>query len=182
MACRILVPQLGTELGPPQWNGWVLPLDHQGMPGICYLENGGNLPPWPWLEIDVLPLLCWIPIRYWRLQNNETEPWLAKIRLALWSPFSVEDRMILTEVMVKVRLGQGLLELVDLNFDETWSEISSEGGHGNPLQYPCLENPTDRGTWWVTVHKVAKSQTQLKWLSAHIRESPGILFQNTMFH
>ena len=37
--------------------------------------------------------------------------------------------MILTEVMVKVRLGQGLLELVDLNFDETWSEISSEGGH-----------------------------------------------------
>ena len=75
----------------------------------------------------------------------------------MWSPFSVEDRMILTEVMVKVRLGQGLLELVDLNFDETWSEISSEGGHGNPLQYPCLENPTDRGTWRAKVHRVAKS-------------------------
>ena len=25
---------------------------------------------------------------------------------------------------------------------------SSGGGHGNPFQYSCLENPTDRGTWW----------------------------------
>jgi len=25
-------------------------------------------------------------------------------------------------------------------------------GHGNPLQYSCLENPMDRGAWWVTVH------------------------------
>ena len=33
--------------------------------------------------------------------------------------------------------------------------------NGNPLQYSCLENPTDRGAWWVTVHGVAKSQTQL---------------------
>jgi len=29
-------------------------------------------------------------------------------------------------------------------------------GSGNPLQYPCLENPMDRGTWWATVHGVAK--------------------------
>ena len=39
---------------------------------------------------------------------------------------------------------------------------SPGGGNGNPLQYPCLEKPTDRGAWWATVHKVAKSQT---WLS-----------------
>ena len=26
------------------------------------------------------------------------------------------------------------------------------GGHGNPLQYPCLENPMDRGAWQATVH------------------------------
>ena len=32
------------------------------------------------------------------------------------------------------------------------------GGHGNPLQYSCLENPMDRGPWWATVHGVAKSQ------------------------
>ena len=38
-------------------------------------------------------------------------------------------------------------------------------GHGNPLQYSCLENAMDRGTWQVTVHGVAKSQTRLKRLS-----------------
>ena len=32
-------------------------------------------------------------------------------------------------------------------------------GHGHPLQYSCLENPMDRGAWWATVHRVAKSQT-----------------------
>ena len=30
---------------------------------------------------------------------------------------------------------------------------SSEGGHGNPLQYSCLENPTNRGAWHATVHR-----------------------------
>ena len=35
------------------------------------------------------------------------------------------------------------------------------GGNGNPLQYSCLKNPTDRGAWQVTVHGVAKSQTGL---------------------
>ena len=34
-------------------------------------------------------------------------------------------------------------------------------GNGNPLQYSCLENPMDGGTWKVAVHGVAKSQTQL---------------------
>jgi len=33
------------------------------------------------------------------------------------------------------------------------------GGNGNPLQYSCLENPTDRGAWWATAHGVVKSQT-----------------------
>ena len=35
-------------------------------------------------------------------------------------------------------------------------------GHGNPLQYSCLENPIDRGDSQATVHRVTKSQTQLK--------------------
>ena len=34
-------------------------------------------------------------------------------------------------------------------------------GNGNPLQYYCLENSTDRGAWWATVHGVAKSWTRL---------------------
>ena len=36
---------------------------------------------------------------------------------------------------------------------------SPEGGHDNPPQYSCLENPTDRGAWWATVHRAANSQT-----------------------
>ena len=39
---------------------------------------------------------------------------------------------------------------------------SPGGGHGNPLQYSCLENPMDRGAWWAPVNRVAKSQTGLK--------------------
>ena len=41
-------------------------------------------------------------------------------------------------------------------------------GNGNPLQYSGLGNPMDRGAWWqATIHRVAKSQTQLNQLSKH---------------
>ena len=36
---------------------------------------------------------------------------------------------------------------------------SPGGGHGNPHQYSCLENPMDREAWQATVYRVAKSQT-----------------------
>ena len=36
---------------------------------------------------------------------------------------------------------------------------SPRGGHGNPLQYSCLENPMDRGAWWATVH----SHKHIQW-------------------
>ena len=38
-------------------------------------------------------------------------------------------------------------------------------GHGNLLQYSCLEDPMDRGAWQAAVHRVPQSQTQLKQLS-----------------
>ena len=49
------------------------------------------------------------------------------------------------------------------------SSSSSNPGEGNgqPLGYSCLGNPMDREAWWATVHRVAKSQTQLKRLSMH---------------
>ena len=55
---------------------------------------------------------------------------------------------------------------------ETWDSgsipglgRSPGGGHGNPLQYYCLENPRDRGHWRATVHRISKSETWLEWLS-----------------
>ena len=33
------------------------------------------------------------------------------------------------------------------------------GGHGNPLQYSCLENSMDREAWWATVHRFAQRWT-----------------------
>ena len=48
--------------------------------------------------------------------------------------------------------GKGVLE-------EGMTTRSSGGGHGNPFQYSCLENPMNRGFWWDTVHGVTESQT-----------------------
>ena len=45
------------------------------------------------------------------------------------------------------------------------------GGHGNPLQYSILENPMGKGGWQAMVHRVPKSQTQLKLLSIYIHIS-----------
>ena len=44
---------------------------------------------------------------------------------------------------------------------------SPGGGHGNPLQCSCLENPMDTGAWWPAVHRVAQAWTQLKRLRTH---------------
>ena len=38
---------------------------------------------------------------------------------------------------------------------------SPGGGNGNPLQYSCLENSMEKGTWWAIVHGITKSQTLL---------------------
>ena len=55
---------------------------------------------------------------------------------------------------------------------ETWVqslgwEDSLGGGNGNPFQYSCLENSTDRGDWWATVHGVTKSQTMTEHPHTH---------------
>ena len=51
------------------------------------------------------------------------------------------------------------------------------GGHGNPLQCSCLENPTDSRAWWATVHELTESGTRLKQLSTHthMSENSGAL-------
>ena len=41
------------------------------------------------------------------------------------------------------------------------------GGHGNPLQFSCLENPMNRGAWCATTHMVIKSWMWLRWINMH---------------
>ena len=53
---------------------------------------------------------------------------------------------------------------------------SPGGGHHNPLQYSCLENPVDRGAWQAMVHKVTKSWTQLSDLACMHTSSRDLLY------
>ena len=52
----------------------------------------------------------------------------------------------------------------DMDLIPGWGR-SPGGGHGNPLQYSRLEDLMDRGVWWAAVHRVAKGQTRLKYLT-----------------
>ena len=52
------------------------------------------------------------------------------------------------------------MQETDTGSSPEWGR-SPGGGHGNPLQYSCLENSMERGAWWATVHGVTKSQTPL---------------------
>ena len=76
-------------------------------------------------------------------------------------------------IVVKNQIGASQVALVVENLPANAGDVRDMGlipgsgrypggGHGNQLQYFCLENPIDRGTWKVIVYKVAKSQTQLK--------------------
>jgi len=47
------------------------------------------------------------------------------------------------------------------------------GENGDPLQYSCLENPTDREDWWATVHGVSKSD-KLKQLSTSYKSKKSL--------
>ena len=48
-------------------------------------------------------------------------------------------------------------------------------GHGYLLQYSCLENPMDRGTWQATVHRVTQNRTQLKQLAKQEQIKPKVV-------
>ena len=52
------------------------------------------------------------------------------------------------------------------------------GGHGNPLQFSCLENPMDRRASQAIVHGVTKSWTQLKPISTHIQEALELQYES----
>ena len=64
-------------------------------------------------------------------------------------------------VLVVKKLLANAGNIRDVGLIPGWGR-SPGGEHGTPLQYSCLDNHMDRGVWWAIVHRVAKSQTQLK--------------------
>ena len=66
-----------------------------------------------------------------------------------------------------IRLQPTGSQRVGHNWSDSTHAWSTTGeGNGNPLQYYCLQNPVDKGAWWAVVHRVAQSQTRMKWLSS----------------
>ena len=97
------------------------------------------------------------PLQYSDLENSTDSPWSGK-----------DSDM--TEQLALTCVKGSQVALVVKNPPANAGDIrdmgpipglgrSSAGGHGNPLQYSCLENPMDRGAWRATVHRVRKSQT-----------------------
>ena len=70
-------------------------------------------------------------------------------------------------VLVVKHLPASATDIIDMGLIPGLGR-SPAGGHGNPLQYSCLENSIIRGAWLATVHGVTQSQTQLKQLCTHI--------------
>ena len=56
-----------------------------------------------------------------------------------------------------VKNQPAMQEFEEAQFRSLGQEDSPGGGHGDSLQYPCLDNPMDRGAWWATVHWFTKS-------------------------
>ena len=127
------------------------------------------------------------PHKGWALTGREinediTSRWcsrqeLSSSSLRVWSHLSEWMNLVqLDFIMLILCLLQGVLEKSSLPWGSAGKESicnvgelgsilrwgrSPGGRNGNPLQYSGLENPMDRGTWWATVHGIAKSWTQL---------------------
>ena len=68
--------------------------------------------------------------------------------------------MLFRKKVVKYNRGNEDREISSI--PQYWYFGAFGGGHGNPLQYSCLDHPLDRGARWAAVHRVAQSWTQLK--------------------
>ena len=125
----------------------------------------------PWKVSGVLPLESDIQWRGLTIHNWALSALFRPIYRLTWA-----SHMVLVVKNPPAHAGdawdQGLIP---------GSGRSPGGGHGNPLQYSCLENPMDRGAWWAMIHGVAKSRTQLKRLTHslfYIRVGSDIRNQN----
>ena len=76
----------------------------------------------------------------------------------------MELEMIILSEVIQIGGSDGKESACNAGDLGSISGLGRSPGEGNssPLQYSFLENPTDRGAWWATVHAVSKSQAQLR--------------------
>ena len=100
------------------------------------------------------------PLQYFCLENTrDREAWqttvhgIAKSRTRL-SDFTFTLASLVAQT---VKNPPAMQETQELQVRSLGWEDSPREGNGNPLQYSCLENPTDRGAWRATVHGVTQN-------------------------
>ena len=108
----------------------------------------------------------------WKSHKYRASKTFLKAAPQMWFPWRngitlvyEEYRDFLGSSVVK-NLPANAGDIRDMGLIPAWGR-SPWGGHDNPPQYSCLENPVNRGAWWATVHGVTKSQTQLQQLSMY---------------
>ena len=89
---------------------------------------------------------------YIHLQMSKVEPLLHILKNEL----KMDQRASQVALVVK-NLPVNAGDISDMRLIPRSGRCS--GGHGNPLQYPCLENLMDGGAWRAAVHRVAESRT-----------------------
>ena len=100
--------------------------------------------------IDKVPKELWMEVRDIVQETGiKTIPKKKKCKKAKW----LSEEALQTAVERREAKSKGK--------KERYTHLIEEG-NGNPLQYSCLENPRDRGAWWVAVYGVAQSRTRLK--------------------
>ena len=110
-------------------------------------------------------------LKPWSLSNNMYSFYSTIPQILLYFSHLILIRLNYSMVVKNLPASAG--DIRDMGPIPGLGRCSAEG-NGNPLQYSCLENSMDRGTWWVIVYSVAKSQTRLKdcvLVHAHTRKS-----------
>ena len=102
---------------------------------------------------NLLVLLCYIPFRF--IYIKKYSPYLQS------TPWKVQKLQV-NEIMGVFQNGWQCVSFGCICVVLVLMLVHPGEGNGTPLQYSCLENPMDGGTWWAAVHGVAKSQTWLR--------------------